>query len=380
MWLINPPGLTTTNPTDSQGEEDEDLTESGSEDEEETEEESDDGAEDEDVSSLTENQRRLLYMISCYTKPSLADQDKSEWIRRNALIVLIYEAIVGGDPENRKPPVLEYDYAPSSQMIEGRRIWQNVPHEGISDVDYLCEEGLLQVLKCASDLFSSITAYQVTDKGQQIVDRLSKIDKGPVNELVYAPGTKNLMMVTWVMDTTVTDGTGGTFVLVDQTAPGGYEYTSSITETEDVSYVSSAYIPLCLRQGGRPTLSNAHRAHESAAGEMQIKDVLDEVITLNSVSIIVSEFLPYGANNMVTTNDNLGSTQRVQGGLFTPSVEADKVATKLYIKPGMTRVDILDFALSNHVNFEAEINEPEEKGIVQIEQFGISLNASGVSE
>ena len=48
-------------------------------------------------------------------------------------------------------------------------------------------------------------------------------------------------------------------------------------QTEDVSYVSSAYIPLCLRQGGRPTLSNAHRAHESAAGEVQIKDVLDEV-------------------------------------------------------------------------------------------------------
>lgn len=143
--------------------------------------------------------------------------------------------------------------------------------------------------------------------------------------------------------------------------------------------MSSAYIPLCLRQGGRPTLSNAHRAHESAAGEMQIKDVLDEVITLNSVSIIVSEFLPYGANNMVTTNDNLGSEQRVQGGLFTPSVEPDKVATKLYIKPGMTRVDILDHESSVHVNFEAEINEVEEKGIVQVEQFGISLNASGVS-
>jgi WD repeat-containing protein 35 len=320
---------------------------------------------------------RMLYIIGSYTKPSLADQDKSEWIRRNALIVLIYEAIVGGDPDNRKPPVLEYDYAPSSQLIEGRRVWLNVPHEGISDVDYLCEEGLVQVLKMASDLHSSITAYQVTSKGQQIVDRLSKTDKGPVNELVYAPGTKHLMMVTWEMDETVTDGTGGTFHLVDQTSAGGYEYQSSITETEDVSYVSSAYIPLCLRQGGRPTLSNAHRAHESAAGETQIKDVLDEVITLNSVSVIVSEFMPYGANNMVTTNDNLGSQQRVQGGLFTPSVETDKVATKLYIKPGMTKVDILDYSLSNHVNFEAEINEPEDGGIVQIEQFGISLNASG---
>lgn len=351
------------------------LTESESEEEDESED--DDDAEDEDVSALTENQRRLLYIISCYTKPSLADQDKSEWVRRNALVVLIYEAIVGGDPENRKPPVLEYDYAPSSQVIEGRRVWLNVPHEGISDVDYLCEEGLVQVLKMASDLHSSITAYQVTEKGQQIVDRLSKIDKSPVNELVYAPGTKNLMMVTWEMDEEVTDGTGGTFHLVDQTAPGGYEYQSSITITEDVSYVSSAYIPLCLRQGGRPTLSNAHRAHESAAGVSDVRDVLDEVITLNSVSVIVSEFLPYGANNMVTTNDNLGSQQRVQGGLFTPSVETDKVATKLYIKPGMTKVDILDYSLSNHVNFEAEINEPEEGGIVQIEQFGISLNASG---
>jgi hypothetical protein len=57
---------------------------------------------------------RLLYIISCYTKPSLADQDKSEWIRRNALIVLIYEAIVGGDPDNRKPPVI---YLPTSQGI-----------------------------------------------------------------------------------------------------------------------------------------------------------------------------------------------------------------------------------------------------------------------
>ena len=77
-------------------------------------------------------------------------------------------------------------------------------------------------------------------------------------------------------------------------------------------------------------LSNAHRAHESAAGEMQIKDVLDEIITFNSVSIIVSEFIPYGANNMVTTNGNLGSQERVQGGLFTPGVETDKVATKMY--------------------------------------------------
>uniref|UniRef100_A0A7S2RBC2 Uncharacterized protein n=1 Tax=Rhizochromulina marina TaxID=1034831 RepID=A0A7S2RBC2_9STRA len=335
------------------------------------------------LGNFTENQRRLLYLVACYTKPSVLDMDKSEWIRREALVVLIYEGIVGGDPESRKAAVLEYDYAPSSQLVEGRRVWINMPHEGISDTEYLCEEGLLQILKMASTTHSSITAYQVTDKGQQIVDRLSKLDKGPVNELVYAPGTRNLLSVRWHMDESKTDGTGGSFQLFEThesdgiRLPDGYRYTSSITECEDVSYVSSAYIPLCLRQGGRPTLSNAHRAHESASGDMQIKDVLDEIITVNSVSIIVSEFIPFGANNMVTTNQNLGSQERVQGGLFTPAVEGEKVATKMYIKPGMTKVDILDYAMSSHVNFEAEINEPESKGIVQVEQFGISLNASG---
>lgn len=43
------------------------------------------------------------------------------------------------------------------------------------------------------------------------------------------------------------------------------------------SYVSSAYLPTCLRHGGRPTLSNAHRAHECGMSESNIRDELDEV-------------------------------------------------------------------------------------------------------
>jgi len=52
----------------------------------------------------------------------------------------------------------------------------------------------------------------------------------------------------------------------------GYRRKSTITDTEDVSYVSSAYVPQCLRYGGRPTLSNAHRAHESAVNTNNIRD------------------------------------------------------------------------------------------------------------
>ena len=46
----------------------------------------------------------------------------------------------------------------------------------------------------------------------------------------------------------------------------GYERESTVTDTEDVSYVSSPYLPNCLRHGGRESVSNADKAHLSAAG------------------------------------------------------------------------------------------------------------------
>lgn len=43
----------------------------------------------------------------------------------------------------------------------------------------------------------------------------------------------------------------------------------------------------------------ACRAHESGANTDTLRDELDEVITLNSVSIIVAEYIPFGANQIV---------------------------------------------------------------------------------
>jgi hypothetical protein len=111
--------------------------------------------------------------------------------------------------------------------------------------------------------------------------------------------------------------------------PEGFRKKSSVLSCEAVSYVSSAYIPACLRQGGRPTLSNAHRcvraclvglvpngvpmcvpvacsacvlwlrrAAECAESSGNIRDDLDEVITLNSVSLIVAEYIPFGSNQV----------------------------------------------------------------------------------
>ena len=69
--------------------------------------------------------------------------------------------------------------------------------------------------------------------------------------------------------------TGRTFFFY--TADRQYSVDSKVTQTEDVSYVSSPYLPECLRRGSHGMTSNAHRAFESAAGKSDIRDEYNEV-------------------------------------------------------------------------------------------------------
>lgn len=264
-----------------QQDKDDEEVSSGSETESESEEDEDTG--------LTENQNRLLYMVSLYTKKAAHNTDeKDEWVRKQALVVLLYEGIVAG--------VLDFDYAPASVSVENRRIWMNVSQEGKSDIEFLREEELINGLQMSSKSFQPITCYQISDKGKELVKRVSRKEKEAVHEFVYARGTRELLSALW---------DGRDYYLI---SASGYKRRSTITDCEDVSYVSSAYIPQCLRYGGRPTLSNAHRAHESGVSADNIQNELDEVITLNSVSIIVAEYIPFGANQIVQLNNNVGST------------------------------------------------------------------------
>lgn len=312
----------------------------------------------EEDTGLTENQNRLLYLISLYSKPAIRSSDKEEWVRKPAMLVLLYEAIVS--------KALDYDYAPSSEIIEHKRKYFNISQEGKSDIDFLREEDLVNGLKLSSKSYQPVTCFQISEKGLEIVAKISKADKLSINEMAFAPGTLHLLRVEW---------DGDEYWLVDDES--GYRRLSSVTETEDVSYVSSAYIPQCLRFGGRPTLSNAHRAHECGISDSSIRDQLDEIITLNSVSLIVAEFIPFGSNQIVQLNCNLGSTERVQGGFFTAIVDDNASGTKISVDPGLTSVNILDYTMTNHVNFEADIHFPEAPGVVQVETFGCSLTAAG---
>jgi hypothetical protein len=324
----------------------------------------------ESPTGLTTNQNRLLYMISLYTHPAQTADEQEGWIRKVSLTILIYEGI--------RAKCLDYDYAPTSVMIGARRVFINVSQEGRSDVDYLREEELLNGLKLQSREFHPITCYQVSEKGLEMIAKLGRKDRAAVEEVCYAPASKDLLHSRW-------DTAESKFLLECESIQrdgrtvreNEYMRVSDVGYVEDVSYVSSAYVPQCLRRkGGRPTMSNAHKA-SLCRKSSNIRDELDEVLNLSSVSIVVAEFIPAGANQIVQMNDNLGSMDRVQGGFFTQVVDDSAHASQLAVDPGLTTVDVLDYSPTEHVNFEADIHYPEESDIIQVETFGVSMNASG---
>lgn len=319
----------------------------------------------------TLNHARLLYMISKYAVPAQSIEEDESWIRQVPLLVMIYEGIVAG--------VLDLDYAPQSVLVsqEGtsKRTFMNVSQEGKSAIDDLREKELLQGLKLSSEDFQPVTCYQITALGLEFLEQVPLKLKEDVETVLHGPKPfqDKLLNVTMRRESDEESEVQHFFL----TAEGGYERMSTVTEIEDVSYVSSPYLPLHVRKSEKPISSNAHRAGEAATGESNIKDDLSEAIHLAHVSLLIGEWIPFGPNQIVALNERLGAMDRCQGGLFTSKIDHDPTNTQFKVPTGLTKVAILDYDFINCINFEAEINYPEDEGIVQVENFGMHLNVDG---
>ena len=144
------------------GDEDSESEQSASEDEEE---------------EWTNDHLKLLYMISRFAECATQPDEPESWIRKNSLLVLIYEGIVEG--------VFDYDYAPMSLLVGRKRVWLNITQEGKDDIDDLREGGLLNGLKLSSEDLQPITAFQVSPKGKELAILIPKEFRTTVDDFIY---------------------------------------------------------------------------------------------------------------------------------------------------------------------------------------------------
>ena len=316
--------------------------------------------EQEMLDQITLEHYKLLYLVSRYSMYARNVTDNETWVRYQPLLVLMYELIVAG--------VIDYDYAPASAMVSGRRIYLNVTQEGRDNLDDLVEAKLVRALRTIGDDKQPVVAYQITEDGLRRLraSPLNKGDRSEIDEIIQDP-FGSLMMVGY-------DEDDETFRLYSD---NGFCVDSTVTDTEDVSYVSSPYLPFTVRDLKRPLASNAHRAQEAATGTSNLRDELDVQMTLSRLVILVGEWIPFGCNQIMQLTQKLGAHDRIQGGYFSAEIDRHSTETSLEIPVGLTKVTVNSCDAAQWINIEAEVEFPEDEGITQVENFGIRYQRDG---
>lgn len=325
------------------------------------------------------NHLRLLYLLSRFAMYPASTDDEEKWLRNLPLLVMVYEAIVQG--------IIDLDYSPVCTNIvkngQSRRIWMNISQDARAAIDDLREHDLIKALKTCSEDFQPSTAYQVTHTGMALLESFPSHERRKI-DLFLSSTTCNkhdlissrsgLVLFDNALLSITFDVDDGKFRFVRN---DGSVYISKVTEIEEVSYVSSPYLPRCLIRNDATFSSNACQAFKCKQGINAIKDELSFAIVLENVHVMVGEWIPFGPNQIVSLNDRLGSLERCQGGLFTSELDEAPTSTCLHIHPGLTKIAVIDFEFDCFTNFEADIHMPHEEGIVQIESFGMHVNGDG---
>jgi hypothetical protein len=100
---------------------------------------------------LSENQKRILYLINLYTQ-----NNQNSWIREETLLGLIYYFVKRGVFDE------PYDYAPSPYLWNGEIKYINISHEALFDLDFLLENELCyEILLSAKNLNYFIKGYRI---------------------------------------------------------------------------------------------------------------------------------------------------------------------------------------------------------------------------
>jgi hypothetical protein len=120
-----------------------------------------------DTIDLTLDQKRLLYLISKFSRPSESRDEEETWIKKIPLMALIYFGI-------EKNILTEYDFAPTLVEYMGAVRFANISKEGEDDIADLRVSGLLKRLKLATSHHVYVSAYRITPKGLAFITSFGK--------------------------------------------------------------------------------------------------------------------------------------------------------------------------------------------------------------
>jgi len=323
---------------------------------------------------------KLLYMIYLYTSDSASSTPRKAcaWMRQLPLLVLIYEGVVR--------EVFDYDYAPQAENVYGGvRMYLNISEDGRDDLDDLRELKMLKALKVTSEQYDHSTLLKITSKGVEFIKRMQS------NNLLTAAMRKmveSLIFEAGMLIEVRFDKVAKSFSL---TVPQlGFSIPSTITDIEEVPYVSSPYImPSMLANAkftpdvkGGNAMAQRMLAERGRGRSSRDKHVV-QYLALDDVKLFITEWVPMGSNELSSFCSKLGTGERVPGGMFCErAADDDEFDMVIAVSSEhKTRITVLDMDETAYVNVEAELLQSSNLGkdrAKQIEHFGINFVESGI--
>nr|MDO8110345.1 hypothetical protein [Candidatus Sigynarchaeota archaeon] len=183
------------------------------------------------LESATKEHRKLYYLISKYSATSKGGTQDEVWMKELPLRVFIYEGIVAKIFEG-------YDYAPMSVELPGGRRYLNISQEGEDDIADLREMRLIDCLKLSTETYLTVNAYRIRDEKAQLV--IPDDFKAQIDKLCICPKCGGLLETDIRQDP---DDEDNIIVIFCRKESCDYQIYSGITKIEDVSYMTSPYIP-----------------------------------------------------------------------------------------------------------------------------------------
>ncbi len=181
---------------------------------------------------MTDEHKKLYYLLSKYSKAAHSKEEQEVWMKELPLRVLGFEGIT-------QQIFKGYDYAPMSVEIAGGigRRFLNISQEMEDDIADLRELGLLDCLKLSTTTYHVVNAYRIRENEKvQIPEEFKK----EIDKLCNCPKCGQLL------ETRINPNTEDEEELIEvfcRNLACGVARYSNITASEDVSYVTEAYVP-----------------------------------------------------------------------------------------------------------------------------------------
>lgn len=316
---------------------------------------------------------KLLYLISLYALPAKSSSDAENWIRDIPLKVIIFEGILAG--------VLDLDFCPTmvTLSLEDRtkNVYLNISHESVSMISELHASGLISAIKMQSIAFINSVSFQLSLQGLDFVELIPPDIKDAVSSFAFHSykSSKRRAAIKRYLIQTMYDGEH--FMIWTEK---GVLRQSKITEPDDVAFVGSPFLPLSLRFSTTTALrSNSMRASECATAMKQLKT--KEFVVLSQVHVLVTEWIPFGQNQLFALIERTGAAERCKGGMFAAAAvtQISAKSASLEMSPGLTEVTVLDYDYAKGINFQAHIEMPNTGNeIIQLEELGVHISVDGL--